>query len=276
MNFETNFYIRKFSEHLKENCFLEKPHGHDFYLMLLVTKGSGTHIIDSQEYTIEPGASFLISPGQVHQWELSKDTDGYVLFFKKEYLLLEFSNDKLIKFPFFKSEFCSPYVKLEAEEQVRVMTYYDQIEKEYKGNLRKHNEMICMYLYAMFIELHRIYDCKTIKEFSYNYESIQFNQFETLIDTYFDEHYSLPFYAKKMNITLKQLSYLCKKVVGKTPSEVLMDRIILEAKRLLIHSDLSVSSISAELNYTDNSYFIRIFKKICAKTPEQFRVSFSA
>jgi AraC-like DNA-binding protein len=76
-----------------------------------------------------------------------------------------------------------------------------------------------------------------------------------------------------MNITDRQLSYLCKKTVNKTPLSILTDRIILEAKRLLIHSNLSVSSIGNELNYNNDSYFIRFFKKNTKLTPEQFRNS---
>ena len=77
-----------------------------------------------------------------------------------------------------------------------------------------------------------------------------------------------------MNLSLKQVSHLCKKTVDKTPTEMLTDRIILEAKRLIIHSDLSISSIAKTLNFSDDSYFIRTFKKICDLTPEQFRQSF--
>ena len=76
-----------------------------------------------------------------------------------------------------------------------------------------------------------------------------------------------------MNITDRQLGYLCKKTVNKTPLEILTDRIVLQAKRLLIHSNLSISSISNELNYNNDSYFIRLFKKNTKLTPEQFRTN---
>ena len=69
---------------------------------------------------------------------------------------------------------------------------------------------------------------------------------------------------------------MCKKTVNKTPSEILLDRIILEAKRFIIHTPLSISAISDELNYNDNSYFIRLFKKACNLTPEQFRHNMKA
>jgi AraC-like DNA-binding protein len=103
---------------------------------------------------------------------------------------------------------------------------------------------------------------------------MQLNRFELLVNKYFKEHKSQVFYAEKMSISLKQLSYLCKKAINKTPSKIILDRIILEAKRLVIHTNMSINAIADELNYNDNSYFIRFFKKSCDLTPEQYRSSF--
>lgn len=276
MEFDNNFYIRPFNDHINVNQFIEKPHGHDFYLILLITKGSGKHSIDYKEYNVEPGSIFIVSPGQVHCWDLASDTDGYVMFFKKEYFLIDFNHDKLVKLPFFKSSYSVPCLKLENHEQVTLSNMFSNINNEYQNHLFNYHEMIRLYLNVLFLELSRIYSKKDEHSIIYSYELIQLNRFETLVNKYFKEHKSLVFYADKMNISLKQLSYLCKKVIDKTPSEILLDRIILEAKRLVIHTDISISSIADELNYNDSSYFIRFFKKVCNVTPEQYRYSFKS
>ena len=64
-----------------------------------------------------------------------------------------------------------------------------------------------------------------------------------------------------------------KSASGKTTSEIIQDRIILEARRLLTHSSLTITQIAAELGYFDNSYFARFFKKSTSQTPEQFRTA---
>ena len=276
MEFDKNFYIRPFNDHVNENLFIESPHGHDFYLVLLITKGSGTHSIDYKEYDVEPGTLFIVSPGQVHCWDLSDNVDGYVMFFKKEYFLIDFNHDKLIKLPFFKTSSTVPYLQLDELERKTLADLYVKINEEYQLSMFNYHEMIRLYLNIMFIELSRIYQSKEEKSIVYSYDLIQLNRFETLINKHFKEHKSLNFYAEKMNISLKQLSYLCKKTVNKTPSEILLERIILEAKRFIIHSSLSISAISDELNYNDNSYFIRLFKKVCSLTPEQFRYTMRA
>jgi AraC-like DNA-binding protein len=242
----------------------------------LITKGSGIHSIDYKEYKVEPGVLFIVSPGQVHCWNLSKDTDGYVMFFKKEYFLIDFNHDKLIKLPFFKSSSSVPCLKIDEFEQETLRDLYIKIYEEYQAGMFNYHEMIRLYLNVLFIELSRIYQNKEEQSIVFSYDLMQLNRFELLINKYFKDRKSLNFYAEKMNISLKQLSYLCKKTVDKTPSEILLDRIILEAKRFIIHTDLSISAISEELNYNDNSYFIRLFKKVCNITPEQFRYTFKA
>lgn len=271
MKFESNFYIRNFSEHVNENLFIEKPHAHNFYLLLLVTKGSGTHKIDFLEYNVSPGTMFIVSPGQIHQWSLSQDVDGYVLFFTKEFFLHDFSTEKLTRFPFFNSTFSLPLFELNSIERKKIGSIYELIHKEYQNRSLSYQEMIRIYLNSMFIELSRIYLTKNEYRQKYNYDLLQLNKYEALVDKYFKLHRPISCYSNKMNITDRQLSYLCKKTVNKTPSEILINRIILEAKRLIIHSNLSISTISEELNYNDSSYFIRLFKKITKQTPEQFR-----
>lgn len=271
MKFDGSFYIRNFNEHVNENLFIEKPHGHNFYLILLVTKGTGKHTIDFLEYEVYPGAMFIVSPGQIHHWNLSPKIDGCILFFTKEYFLHDFDTNKLTRFPFFNSTFSIPSIKLNSKQRKSIAQKYKLIAEEYQTRSTNYREMIRIYLNAMFIELSRVYVKNSNNKLVYNYDLLQLNKYEALVDKYFKRHRPISCYSKKMNITDRQLSYLCKKTVNKTPLEILTDRIILEAKRLIIHSDLSISSISNELNFNDNSYFIRLFKKNTKLTPEQFR-----
>jgi len=142
---------------------------------------------------------------------------------------------------------------------------------EYRNRKPDFQEMIRMYLNAMLLELARYYPQKKRDSYTLPYDIVQLHKFEALIDKYFKLHRPLSCYAERMHITERQLSYLCKKTLNKKPSEIMLERTILEAKRLIIHSSLSISAISEELNYTNSSYFIRLFKKATKQTPEQFR-----
>ena len=271
--FDGSFYIRNFHEHVTENTFIEKPHGHNFYLLLLVTKGSGLHTIDFLEYEVFPGAMFIVSPGQIHHWELSQDIDGHILFFTKEYFLTDLNIEKLTRFPIFNSSFSRPFIKLNAAETDSIALKYNLLSKEYKLKATNYHEMVRLYLNAIFIELSRVYVTNNEQGHEYNYDVLQLNRYEALVDKYYKKHRPISCYSKKMNLTDRQLSYLCKKTVNKTPLEILTERLILEAKRLIIYSDLSINAIANELNFNDYSYFIRFFKKHEQQTPDQFRIS---
>src|SRR3954467_5840636 len=75
-----DFYANTLREHLKIHTFVNLPHKHDFYLVVLITRGSGSHEIDFIKYTAKPGMLFLMQPGQMHHWQFSKDIEGYVFF----------------------------------------------------------------------------------------------------------------------------------------------------------------------------------------------------
>mgnify|MGYP001608602554 CR=1 FL=1 len=78
-------------------------------------------------------------------------------------------------------------------------------------------------------------------------------------------------YAELLYITPNHLNALCNDVLGVPAGEVIRNRIILEAKRLLINNDMTVLEIANHLNFADNSYFTKFFKKLEGITPEEFR-----
>jgi AraC-like DNA-binding protein len=78
-------------------------------------------------------------------------------------------------------------------------------------------------------------------------------------------------YAAKMNITPNYLNALCRKKSGKSAGELIRQRILLEAKRLLAHSTMSISEIAFQLGFEDNSYFGRYFRRYTRLTPGEFR-----
>ncbi|MBO9702874.1 MAG: helix-turn-helix domain-containing protein [Sporocytophaga sp.] len=266
-----SFYIRTFDKHLQDNLFLDKPHGHDFFILLFITNGSGTHSIDFKNYEIKTGSLFLLSPGQVHHWNLSSDINGYILFFTKEYFLLDFNYNKLLTLPFFYTHINSPCMEIKVEDIEQVSNIFKKIDDEYLTKRRFFHDVIRLNLKMLLIELERKYTANQQTPGLMQYQINQLHKLETLIDAHYKEHKQISEYADMMNISLKQLNSLCKKALNKTPGDLLQERLILEAKRLLVYSDKSVSSIAAILNYTDNSYFIRLFRKLTSVTPEQFR-----
>ena len=96
-------------------------------------------------------------------------------------------------------------------------------------------------------------------------------EFEKLIEDHYKTTKTAKEYAAMLFIAPNYLNALCQKYNQKSAGEMIRDRVMQEAKRLLVHTDKSVAEIAYDLNFVDNSYFGRFFKKYSGQTPVQFR-----
>lgn len=270
-SFHKYFYIKSFQQHINDYDFISKPHKHDFFLLVYVNKGSGSHTIDFDTYSMLPGSFFFISPGQVHSWELSEDIDGYILFFSADYYMLYFSQKNLYNYPFFHTIHNKPYLYLENLAAKRIEKLFEDIHDEFTSENFGNDDIIRDFLDILLIQSARMYRIGQEDKESNSLQRRQLRLLETLVDKYYKEIKAVADYAEKMHITAKHLNVICKSSVDQTASELIQTRILLEARRMLIHSGMSVAQISEELGYTDHSYFNRFFKKHIKLTPEQFR-----
>lgn len=267
---QPEFYIRLFEEHVVHHPFVQTAHRHDFYFIVAFTKGSGTHTIDFVSYEVKPGSVFLMSPAQIHSWQLSTDTTGYVLFFSSEFYLLDFNQKKLFDFPFFHTLTNEPCIYVEESVFEQIEALFKSIYEESIQETYRKAEVIRSYLDILLIKLTGIYRI-TIEPKVSPHLAYQVRKLEELVEVNYLHHKSVSDYADLMFVSGKQLNAICQAALGKSVSEVIRERLMLEAKRLLVHTQLSVAQIAAKLNYLDNSYFNRFFKKVVKMTPEQFR-----
>jgi AraC-like DNA-binding protein len=101
---------------------------------------------------------------------------------------------------------------------------------------------------------------------------VKIKNFEVLLEQNFKIEKAPSFYASQLTITLKHLNRICNEMLQKTTTEVITDRIILEAKRMLMDKKFTVNEIATELGFDVYSYFTRLFKKNTGMTPTNFRM----
>ena len=111
-NNEGDFYANYLNKHVRNHHFTNFPHKHDFYLVILFTKGKGKHEVDFETFKIEKGALFVLKPGQMHYWELSDDVDGFVFFHSKEFFDKGFISLSIKDFHFYNTFQGTPCFKL--------------------------------------------------------------------------------------------------------------------------------------------------------------------
>tara|TARA_R110002049_G_scaffold4504_3_gene31315 strand:+ start:13700 stop:14572 length:873 start_codon:yes stop_codon:yes gene_type:complete len=269
----TGVYINSFSNHLELNKnLINKPHSHNFYLCVLFTEGKGTHEIDFNSYNINPGKVFFLKPGQTHFWKFETQPQGFIFFHSQEFYELKFLEHKLHTFPFFYSYQNPPVLKLTPKKLKELHLSFQEVYSEYQQTNLFRELKIVNSLNNIYIELTRAYtvDINLEKLNTTHYVNILEN-LENLINAHFYNEKLPKFYADKLNITTKHLNRVVKKTTNKTTSQLISERTILEAKRLIVHSQDNLANIADTLEFSDYAYFSKFFKSRTGMTPLDFR-----
>ena len=268
------FVIHSLSQIVEEDLYIPKiPHRHSFFQILYVNKGEGIHYVDFQEWNIEDGTIFFLSPGQVHDLRFtSTNQEGIMINFREEFFNDFLSQKDFInslpvfsksgKYGFRKVDSCKSELESTIAKILKVIKYDSLYKKQF--------------IQTLVLEIVLMIAIKTKDENPEN-EIIRNNyllvKFEKLLEKYFMEAHHPKFYAAHLSVTPNYLNTLCKKLTGKTLGEIIRSRIVLEAKRLLVNSEYTISQIAYELYFEDNSYFSKFFKANTGLTPAEFRKS---
>lgn len=264
-----DFYVNTFKEHLKSHSFIEEPHRHDSYLMVFFTNGSGIHEIDFDRFEIKKGSLFVLQPGQMHHWSLSDNIEGFVIIFSQELYNLYFGQKKINDYNFYNSILNRPEVVFETDEFSKILPYFDLLTQENSQENKYQLDKMLNLLDCIHIEIARKYN-ETYSHQTHSY-NIKISAFEVLLEEHFKTQKMPSFYAEQLHITLKHLNRICNEILQKTATEVIMDRVILEIKRMLTDKQLAVNEIAYAVGYEDYSYFSRVFKKQTGMSPTEFR-----
>jgi len=271
MHLQDDIIAENFAAYLKRHPDLKFPHRHSFYHFVYFTKGSGTHTIDFERFRVRPGQIYFMVPGQVHTWNFEGVTDGYILNFSEGIFQSFFRDSNLEKFPFFSGNAVDGVITLKKSGAV-VASLLDAIIKEAAGNSIYNKDMIAIDLLSVFIHISREIVTSNSKP-AIRQNQLLLQNFRKLVNEYYN-HKRLPKeYAAVLYITPNHLNALCSDLLGKPAGEVIRDRVLLEAKRLLINADINISEIAWQLNFKDNSYFTKFFRRYTGITPEDFRRS---
>jgi len=268
----TEFEIMRFDEMEEPN--VDDIHKHTFYEILWTEKGISKQSIDYKEYEVLPNSLFFISPNQVHQFEEWKPLKGGTILFTEDFFLLNHNNkDKLFELSFLDNFYANPCIHLDKRNFADIKQTIDLILSEQK-RADKSQTITQSLLHILLAQIQRCIDTETDKPISKKY-LILFKQFKNLLDKHFPQNKTTTFFAQQLHITAHHLNLITKGVTGKTASEVIRARSILEAKRLLTFTDKTVSEIAFELNYTDSSYFAKTFKAETNVSPMTFKTEMS-
>jgi AraC family transcriptional regulator, transcriptional activator of pobA len=261
------FKITKLTGEMMESATINpvEPHRHDHEELIIITHGAPTHFVDFTESDLIPPVIVFVAMGKVHSFHPDLETRGWSIRYSSDFLPQSHFNfysnfSDQINYPL-SHDYCSSDLNAICEIMLKE---YKQAHPNYNG--------IRHLLSAVLVKL----EAETRQEYLQiqNNRSMQtatFNSFLKILDNNYKRPEGVDFYADKLNMSSRNLNLISQSIFGKSITEIIETRKLIEARRFLLNSEMSISEIGYELGYNEKSYFSRVFRKKTGVTPSEFR-----
>ncbi|HEY6779768.1 MAG TPA: AraC family transcriptional regulator [Thermoleophilaceae bacterium] len=249
---------------------VREPHRHDYHELLWIRSGGGQQLLDGRVEPVRPGSVTLIGRGQVHVFERADDVHGAVVRFRDELLLgaaeratpgwlLAGRGARTVPVP------AGEAGRLEAT----IGALAAELERPPDGEsaeLQRHLISVLM----LWVE--RWYDAVRVERRDADDAEVQLHRrFTGLLERDFAHQHEAGAYADALGVPAAALSRALSEVTGRATKELIIDRVMLEAARLLRYTDLSVQEVARRTGYGDPLYFSRAFKRQLGQAPMAYR-----
>ena len=250
-----------------------RPHRHNFYELFFFVKGGGEHILDFESMDIGDCSLHFVAPGQVHLVQRALESHGYAILFSRDFFHFDLSNKNfLMDLPFWEH---TSILQIEASDLREFEELFEAMHREYqrkssikKGVLRAYLQILLLKSQQLFAEQ---YPNLSFQASQSSPAKIILKGFEQLVENHFIQLHQVNEYAARLSITSNHLNNVVKRLKGKNASELIYERLVLEAKRLLLQGELSNKEIAYALSFKDPAYFSRFFKKQTGVSPSIFK-----
>jgi AraC-like DNA-binding protein len=244
-------------------------HRHTYLHLLWVVEGSGVHVIDTASFAIRPGAVFFVAPRQVHYWQSDGTVQGYSLKLSVEFFERWVAAGSAVPaFPWFAAQAPSHLYLAPEFAAAQIPALDALLARSGAGGLELTGAMLRVLMLQLREEHARLHDADAGAGTSV---AALARQFAALVDLHFLSHRKAADYAALLHTTPARLAAAVKEATGQTPAQLLAERMLLEAKRRLMFSDVPVAQLADDLGFEDPSYFARFFRNKAQLSPVEFR-----
>ena len=249
-----------------------EPHRHDYHELIWVRAGRGRHLLDGRPFPVRPQSITVIGRGQVHVFEQGEDLHGAVVRFRDEALasaagarrggpdwLLAGQGGRTVAVP--------------GGDTTRLDAVIDALHAEVARPPDTHSAEVERHLLStLLLWVERWYDASRTERREADDAEIQLHRrFMRLLEENFARHHEAGHYADALGVPPAALSRALGQITGRATKDLITDRVMLEAARLLRFTDLSVSEISHRTGFADPLYFSRAFKRRHDEAPMVYR-----
>ena len=244
-----------------------QPHRLNFYAILIITGGEVNHIVDFKVHTLRKGDVMVISKGQIHAFEEDVEYKGYLVVFSEAFMQKYIAQATIAKINHLYNYFLK-------QEKINNSEYnqnlFNKLKQELKGDSTSQPNIIAALLTVYLLKLNGE-DMSSATTTIDNKHLEYFNNFKLLVEKNYSKTRDAKVYASDIAISYKHLNEVCKKIVKTTAKSFIDNYVVLEAKRMLVSTSLSVKEIAFELCFDEPTNFLKYFKKNTSLTPVEFR-----
>ncbi len=267
-----NFHIDRLEQQIERPSTILSPHKHLFHELFFVEQGETINIVDFNEFVTNENTLAFIVQGQLHfRGESSRNIKGFRLMFNADFLwALQPYHQFLFDMVHLGTIYQSPKIQIKAEIKNKFNFYFENLLTEYQ----KVDSQLALgsLLYLLLLEIQKQLELENASSVSEQTDLNLFRKFTEMADQKFNQNWTIQQYADALQVSISKLSKSVHLVANDSVLNIIQNRILLESKRFLIFSDLSVSEISYKLGIKDASYFARLFKKHENVTPTEFKL----
>lgn len=257
---------REIAEHL--NRHNPAPHRHAYHEFIWIQQGSVTHQLDGESIEYNKNTMLCIPKGRIHRLFSSPDCKVQVIKFKDEFF--QGTSYRILSMLSGKTA-----LQLNSDQAFCLETYLAIFRYEYAQTDPNVLHTITPLLTAFINKLESFYmhqsDSGTIECLGSNSVLDRFNR---LLEENFKTEHRVYYYASKLGVSTRKLGEITRLYLGKNPSEIIDDRLIAEAKRMILSSEYSIKEIAYELGFEEHSYFTKVFKRLTGGTPSDFKPNY--
>ncbi|MGV8019154.1 MAG: helix-turn-helix domain-containing protein [Ignavibacteria bacterium] len=241
------------------------PHRHDHEELIILTEGNAEHFVDFKKEKVSAPSVIYVAQCRVHKFVPQSGARGWVIRFKAGFI------------PESKFHYYSCFID-NVEYMINpgycldnIKTLCELMKSELDLKPPDFNTIRHL-IEALISKLETLGLNKLLPEENRNnYRAVTFKNFLKILEDNFRRPVGVEFYAEKLNMSIRNLNIICRELINKSVRELIETRKLIEARRLLLNTEKSVSEIGFELGYTEKSYFTRVFRGKTGSTPSQYR-----
>lgn len=266
----SGFILLPLQEVTEQYEWTRNAHKQSFYTILFCKEGAGQLTVDQQLISLKGNSVICLGPGSVNSYDFKAIRDGWMLAFSESFFSMRYNDNVLYHFDCLQyHKFCQQ--DLCKEEQEEWQFYLKLMNREYKSNNTDARSVLRSYMNIILSMLNRSNDKKGIRKNMKSEKDKKVTAFEQLVEKHFSTKRLPSLYALEMHISVNYLNRICKEKRGISSGDIIRNRIVIEAERLLLHTFLNISEISYQLGFESVSYFVTFFKKNTGYSPYNYR-----